>query len=328
MKFASIVYCLFLTIFISFSNLVSADIDLDKKARSSSAIFKSLPDNMFVEGDVPSEEKIELGKKLYFETDLSLKKDLSCNSCHQLNKFGVDNESTSPGVDGKRGGRNSPSSFNAALHIAQFWDGRAKDVEEQALGPILNPIEMAMPNEEEVIKRLKARHEYVDLFKKVFPKDADPLNYKNIGKAIGAFERTLVTPSRFDTYLKGDEKALTDQEKRGLVRFVETGCIVCHSGVGLGGSMYQKLGLVKPYSTKDMGRFEHTKNESDKYFFKVPSLRNIEKTGPYFHDGSIKSLDQAIKIMSEYQLGKVLSDSEAEEIKVFLKSLTGELKKE
>lgn len=327
------IFSVFFISFIVFSvNESSADPALDdatleSQVRSSVGVFMPLPDNMFSPGEVVPKEKIALGKKLYLETDLSVKKDLSCNSCHKLDNFGVDNEATSPGTDGQKGNRNSPSSFNAALHVAQFWDGRAKDVEEQALGPILNPIEMGMASEEEVVKRLKANPEYQSLFAKAFPQEKDPISYKNVGKVIGAFERTLVTPSRFDDYLKGNSNALSKEEKKGLLTFVRSGCIMCHSGVGLGGHMYQKLGLVKPYPTKDLGRFEVTKNESDTYFFKVPSLRNVEKTAPYFHDGSVKTIEEAVKLMGSYQLGKELSEEEVTDIVTFLKSLTGTLKK-
>jgi cytochrome c peroxidase len=235
----------------------------------------------------------------------------------------VDNEPTSPGHEGKRGGRNSPSSFNAALHIAQFWDGRAKDVEAQALGPILNPIEMGMESDAKVIEKLKKDPKTVAAFKAAFPGESDPLTYKNIGEAIGAFERTLITPSRFDAYLKGDDNALTAAEKAGGKLFVQTGCTACHMGSTLGGQMYQKLGLVKDYPTKDMGRFEVTKLEADKKMFKVPSLRNVAKTGPYFHDGSVKTLEEAVSQMAEYQLGKNLSKDEVASVVTFLNTLTG-----
>jgi cytochrome c peroxidase len=271
-----------------------------------------------------TQEKVALGKRLYMDTRFSANGDLSCNSCHKLDNFGVDNEPTSPGTKGQRGGRNSPTVYNAALHVAQFWDGRAADVEAQALGPVLNPIEMGVASEAEVVKKIKGDKDYVASFKKAFPEERDPITFKNFGRAIGAFERTLLTPSRFDRFLKGDDSALTKDEIAGLKTFTEAGCITCHNGVGVGGSMYQKLGLVKPYSTKDLGRFEHTKSESDKYFFKVPSLRNVEKTAPYFHDGSIKTLEEAVKIMGEYQLGRTLDDSQVQSIVTFLRSLTGE----
>lgn len=291
------------------------------------AVFAPLPESA-PSAETPSNPaKVALGRSLYFDTRLSKDQKISCNSCHKLDTFGVDNEPTSPGHKGQRGGRNSPSVYNAALHIAQFWDGRAANVEAQALGPILNPIEMAMPSEAAVLERLKKDPKTVESFKAAFPGESAPVTYKNVGNAIGAFERTLLTPSRFDDFLKGNNEALSAQEKKGGELFVKTGCVACHNGATVGGQMYQKLGLVKEYDTKDMGRFEITKQESDKKFFKVPSLRNIEKTGPYFHDGSIKTLNQAVSIMAEYQLGKQLSNEEVSDIVAFLGSLTGDATK-
>ncbi|MCI5066229.1 cytochrome-c peroxidase [bacterium] len=269
--------------------------------------------------------KVSLGEKLYFDPILSQAKDISCNSCHMLSKWGVDNEPTSPGHLGQRGERNSPSVYNAALHLSQFWDGRAKDVEEQALGPVMNPAEMAMPSEEVVLERLNADKEYPVLFRKAFPKEKNPVSFQNMGQAIGAFERTLLTPSRFDQYLAGKEEALSSEEKKGLQNFVENGCTACHMGVGVGGAMYQKLGLVKPYPTKDLGRYEVTKQEADRYVFKVPSLRNVAKTGPYFHDGSVETLEESVKLMGRHQLGRELSEEQVGSIVAFLGTLTGEL---
>jgi len=288
------------------------DLNLLKSAQQS---FDVIPETL-IEKD-QNKEIIQLGKKLYFETKLSKSGTISCNSCHNLETFGVDNKATSPGHDGTLGGRNSPTSLNAALHFRQFWDGRAKDVEEQALGPILNPIEHGIKDEKEAVKAINT-DEYITLFK-----DANlELNFKNIGVAIGAFERTLMTPSRFDDFLKGDVFALSDEERSGLRKFMQVGCTTCHSGQSIGGQMYQKLGSIKPYKTQDTGRFQVTNKSRDKFKFKVPGLRNIEKTGPYFHDGSIKTLDRSIEIMAEYQLGKTLTKNEVSEIKAFLKSLT------
>lgn len=286
------------------------------------AAFAPLPDSAPSAENPSNPAKVALGKSLYFDTRLSKNGKMSCNSCHNIQTFGVDNEPTSPGHEGKRGGRNSPTSFNAALHIAQFWDGRAATVEKQALGPILNPGEMGMESEAQVVGILKADPKTVDAFKAAFPGEADPVTYPNVGNAIGAFERTLITPSRFDDFLKGDNKAISAEEKKGAELFLKTGCITCHNGATLGGMMYQKLGLVKDYPTADMGRFELTKQESDKKIFKVPSLRNVAKTGPYFHDGSVKTLDEAVSIMGEYQLGKKLSKEEVSDIVAFLGSLT------
>jgi len=282
--------------------------------------FEPLPASIIDEKK--NEVLIKLGKKLYLDPRLSINDQISCNSCHRLDNFGVDSQSTSPGHEGKRGGRNSPTTMNAALHIAQFWDGRAKDVEEQALGPILNPIEMGMPNEAAVVDKLKKIEEYKGLFAEAFKGEKDSFQYKNIGKAIGAFERTLLTPSRFDDYLKGDKNALNDSEKRGLTKFVHMGCATCHNGVVIGGNSYKKIGVVEPYETKDMGRFEITGIETDKKVFKVPSLRNITKTGPYFHDGSVETLDEAIRLMAKHQLGRQVGPGFINDVKAFLGSLT------
>jgi cytochrome c peroxidase len=270
-----------------------------------------------------SNEKVELGRMLYFDTRLSKSQELSCNSCHMLDTFGVDNKPTSTGHRGQLGGRNSPSVYNAAFHTVQFWDGRAADVEEQAKGPVLNPVEMAMPSEEAVVNVIKSIPGYADLFAKAFPGEADPITYDNIAKAIGAFERKLVTPARYDQFVSGDEKAITEAEQKGLKTFMEVGCGSCHMGATFGGTMYQKLGVVKPWDTKDMGRFEVTKNEADKLMFKVPSLRNVEKTSPYLHDGSIVNLPEMISLMGTHQLGRELTPEQVNDIEAFLKTLTG-----
>jgi cytochrome c peroxidase len=289
-------------------------------------IFKPLPKQYDSKENPITPAKVELGRQLYFETRLSKNQQISCNSCHVLSKYGVDNEPTSPGHKGQRGGRNSPTVFNAGSHIAQFWDGRAATLEAQAKGPVLNPIEMAMADEASVVKVLESIPGYAPMFKKAFPGEKSPITYDNMAKAIGAFERTLVTPSRFDKYLGGDEKALTDEEKKGLQTYINTGCTMCHVGENLGGATYQKLGLMKPVAgLKDTGRFEVTKNEADKFFFKVPSLRNVEKTAPYLHDGSLKTLEETVAFMGEYQLNRKLPREDVAAITAFLKSLTGEL---
>lgn len=286
--------------------------------------FSSLP-----ESDIDKEkyrDLINLGEKLYFEKRLSVNNQMSCNTCHRVDKFGVDNEATSPGHEGKRGDRNSPTTFNSSLHLAQFWDGRAKDVEEQALGPILNPVEMGMKSEKEVVDKIKNTKGYLEAFKIAFPEQKNALNYKNIGVAIGAYEKTLITPSRFDKFLNGDLNALNMQEKRGLKKFMHKGCISCHSGPLLGGNDYQLLGAVNEYETHDLGRYNVTKNEDDKKVFKVPSLRNIMKTGPYFHDGSVKTIDEAIKLMAYHQLDENVGPGFIEDVKAFFNSLTTEKK--
>ena len=291
-------------------------------------MFAALPTEYPNPENALSEAKISLGRMLYYETRLSKNHDISCNSCHDLANYGVDGKARSPGHKDQLGGRNSPTVYNAGNHIAQFWDGRAKDLEAQAKGPVTNPIEMAMPSETRVVETLASMPGYVDAFKKAFPDDASPITFDNMARAIGAFERKLVTPSRFDKFLGGDENALTSQEKEGLNTFVQSGCIACHMGQGVGGQGYFKLGQVKAWPDQnDLGRFEVTKNEADKMVFRAPSLRNVEKTGPYFHDGSIATLDEAIQKMGEHQLGKTLAANEVTAISSFLKSLTGELPK-
>ena len=290
-----------------------------QRLEDAKSYFSPLPESMI--DAKKNASLIELGHKLYMDPKMSKSGTISCNSCHKLDSFGVDNEATSPGHDGTRGGRNSPTVYNAALNMAQFWDGRAKDLEEQALGPLLNPIEHGLASEAEVVSAIST-DAYSTLFKAAFPGEKNPVKFVNVGKAIGAFEKTLLTPSRFDDYLKGNLNALNEQEKRGLDAFMDANCVSCHSGPGLGGNMYRKMGFVKPYDTKDTGRFQVTKKESDKFEFKVPGLRNIVKTGPYFHDGSIKTLDEAIKIMAEYQAGVKLSPQEVQDIKAFLGSTT------
>ncbi|WP_196894508.1 cytochrome-c peroxidase [Aureivirga marina] len=301
---------------------------VDAQARQLFGALKGVAENT---ANPLTAEKIALGKALYFEKKLSKDNTQSCNTCHDLKTYGVDNQAFSMGNDGKLGGRNSPTTFNAAFHVAQFWDGREPDVEAQAGGPILNPVEMAMHSKEAVIERLSEIDSYKEMFAKAFPESKEAITYDNVKKALGAFERKLVTPSRFDDYIAGDDHALTDKEKKGLQTYMESGCISCHSGTLLGGNMYQKFGLFDDYwkHTKsekvDLGKFEVTKEEADKYVFKVPSLRNIEKTGPYFHDGSVKSLTEAVKIMAKVQANKDLTETQTEEIIAFLNTLTGEL---
>ncbi len=263
---------------------------------------------------------------LYYEPRLSRSQTLSCNSCHDLAKYGVDAGPTSTGFRGQHGDRNAPTVFNAAAHFVQFWDGRAADVEAQATGPVMNPVEMAMPSEKQVVTVLESMPEYVTLFQKAFPGDKNPVTLANAGKAIGAFERKLMTPSRWDAFLKGDVHALTDTEKTGFLKFADAGCPACHNGALLGANSYKKLGIVKSWpDARDQGRLKISKDASDEFVFKVPSLRNITKTGPYFHNGSIATLDAAVQAMSEYQLGKPLSASDVKAITAWMETLTGAL---
>ncbi|MEZ5084317.1 MAG: cytochrome-c peroxidase [Bacteroidales bacterium] len=293
------------------------------------AFFQPLPDVIENQANPLTPEKVALGKKLYYDKRLSKDENISCNSCHNLETFGVDNLATSPGDEGETGDRNSPTVLNAALHFVQFWDGRAADVEEQAGGPILNPVEMAVPSKEFLIERLSGIEEYNALYAAAFPDEESPLTYANTQKAIGAFERTLLTPAPFDNYLKGDVNAINPQQRKGLKAFIDNGCTTCHMGTILGGNMYHKFGIYDEYwkHTKsekiDEGRFEVTGEESQKFMFKVPSLRNVEKTFPYYHDGSVTDLKEAIQIMAVTQLNKELTDDDIAHIGAFLASLTG-----
>jgi cytochrome c peroxidase len=271
----------------------------------------------------PTPEKIALGKQLFHETSLSKKGNVSCATCHDLANYGQDGKPTSPGSEGKNGARNTPTVYNAFRQFAQFWDGRAATVEEQSTGPMFNPVEHGIADEAELVAKISAKPELVAAFDKAFP-GGNAVSAKNFQLAVGAFERTLVTRSKFEDALDGKAQ-LTNDEKLGLKTFMEVGCQACHMGQLLGGGMYQKLGLIKPYPTKDEGRFEVTKSDADKFMFKVPQLLNVEKTAPYYHDGSIPTLELAVKDMGEYQLGKMLKPEEIASIVTFLKTLTGPL---
>lgn len=290
------------------------------------AMFTPIPPAVPAASGAANEEMIALGRMLYYEPRLSKSQTISCNSCHDLAKYGVDGEVTSDGHAGKKGDRNSPTVYNAAAHFVQFWDGRAADVEEQAKGPVLNPVEMAMGGEAAVVAVLASIPEYVDRFARAFPGEAKPISYDNMARAIGAFERRLMTPSRWDALLAGDASALIAEEQVGLKTFLDAGCQACHYGALLGGTSYQRLGAVKAYpGNADPGRFKVTGNEADRAVFKVPSLRNIDKTAPYFHDGHVADLQDAVRQMGEYQLGKTLTDAEVQNVVAFLRVLTGKI---
>ncbi len=289
-------------------------------------MFAALPETVPPKAPGPLAERIALGRMLYYDARLSRSQTVSCNSCHDLAKYGVDGQPTSEGFKAQRGNRNAPTVYNAAAHFVQFWDGRAPDVEEQSKGPVLNPVEMAMPSEAAVVAVLQSMPEYVTAFQKAFPDDKKPVTYDNMALAIGTFERGLMTPSRWDKFLQGNDLALTADEKAGFNTFASAGCPTCHAGALLGGNLYQKIGSLKPYpDTSDPGRFKVTGNESDRMAFKVPSLRNIEKTAPYFHNGKVPALEQAVEQMADYQLDKRLSATEVASIVTFLKTLTGDI---
>lgn len=271
-------------------------------------------------------QQIELGRTLYHDKRLSRDNSISCNSCHNTQGYGVDGKAFSVGFHNHLTGRNSPTSFNAFMHIAQFWDGRAPTVEEQAKGPILAAGEMAMPSAEAVVAKLNKIEGYPELFAQAFPNSNPPVTYDNVGLAIGAYERLFVTPGRFDKFLAGDGNALSAREQRGMSKFSTYGCTACHNSTLVGGTMYQKLGLVKPWTNqKDQGRYDLTKNAADRMMFKVPSLRNIAKTGPYFHDASADTLTKAVELMGWHQLGMKIPEADVADIVAFLESLTGEL---
>ncbi|MBC8191910.1 MAG: c-type cytochrome [Candidatus Marinimicrobia bacterium] len=284
-------------------------------------MFTAVPDKM-PGSENDTDPKIKLGEKLYFETALSNTGDMSCNTCHDIATAGVDNKPTSEGTNGIPGPRNSPTVFNAGFHFVQFWDGRAADLNEQAGGPILNPAEMAIADSATAVAKIKAIPEYAALFTEAFGENS--INFENITEAMAAFERTLVSHDRFDSFLKGDLKAITKAEVEGLDLFLGKACVTCHTGSMLGANMYQKNGLIKPYhNLEDEGRFEVTGNEQDKFMFKVPALRNIGLTGPYFHDGGVESLEETIIMMGDMQLMQQISDEEASRIAAFLKTMNG-----
>ena len=298
--------------------------DVDLLMSRANRFFSPLPQTMpGSENDTP--ERIALGRKLYFEKRLSINDKQSCASCHILeNGFaGVDNLPTSPGAKGDMGTRNSPTVLNAGWQDSQFWDGRAEDLVEQAKGPILNPIEMGMPDEQTVENKIRKITEYQNDFTKVFPGEKQAITYQNIAEAIAAFERTLITPGRFDDFMNGDATALNEVEQRGLKAFMKLDCKSCHDGKLLGGESYEPLGKENPYENQaDQGMYTLTKDEDDRMFFKVAQLRNVALTAPYFHDGKIETLDEAVRKMGRLQLDEELTDQQVSDIVSFLKALT------
>jgi len=302
----------------------------DKLILQARDLFKPIPINApAIEGVESSPAVIALGKALFFDPRLSVTHSISCASCHYPGLGGADNSPTSAGFHGERGGRNAPTVYNSAYNFVQFWDGRAKDLVEQAGGPLVNPVEMASPKEH-VAEQLLALPGYKALFQAAFPGEADPVTLANAQKAIAAFEATLNTPNApFDKFLRGDANALDAQQKAGLALFIDKGCASCHTGVNIGGSMYQKFGVVADPGPiyrppADKGRGAITGNASEDYFYKVPTLRNIVLTAPYFHTGSEPDLRKAIDVMAEVQLGQKLTPDETDKIAAFLGSLTGD----
>jgi len=299
------------------------DVQVDQAALH---LFRPLPAVMDSPDNPITDAKVKLGRMLYYETRLSASQDISCNTCLPLDAYGSESEPVSTGFRQQKGTRHPPTVYNAAGHFVQFWDGRAPTVEEQAKGPILNQKEMAMASDAAAVRVLASMPEYVALFHEAFPKDKNPISFNNMALALGAFERGLITPSRWDFFLTGVNFALTPEEKTGFNKFVEAGCQTCHNGAYVGGNSFQRLGLVTPWPNQaDTGRQQITKQEADKLVFKVPSLRNVTKTAPYFHDGSIPTLEQAIRQMAVHQRGTQLSDADVKSIVTWLNTLTGQI---
>ena len=302
----------------------------DTLMQAAQAVFKPIPSAApALPGNAATPEKLLLGKTLFFDPRLSASHSISCNSCHNVGLGGVDSQETSVGHHWQRGGRNSPTVFNAMFNTAQFWDGRAKDLEAQAGGPMVNPVEMASPTAH-VAEQLKAIPGYVTAFKAAFPGEPAPVSLGNAQKAIAVFEATLITPNAaFDKFLGGQGDALSARQKSGLKLFMDKGCAACHGGINVGGGMYAPFGVVeKPDASLlppgDAGRFVVTKAVGDKFVFKVPTLRNIALTAPYFHTGKSWDLRQAVVVMAKSQLGASLSGEEVDLIVSFLDSLTGQ----
>jgi cytochrome c peroxidase len=304
------------------------DDDLMRQAR---ALFNPLPAD-FADAQHPlAPERVALGKMLFFDPRISLDGTTSCAKCHQPFLHGTDGLSKAIGVKDRTGRRNAPTVLNAAFQVSQHWNGDRADVEDQAMKALRGPASYGNPEYAAAMAKIGAIPGYRSTFEKVFTGEKDPVTPENWARAIGAYVRTLVSPSRFDEYLGGDARALDSREREGLRKFIGVGCAACHGGVGLGGAMYQKFGVFEEYSKAtgskaiDRGRIEVTNDPADLYVFKVPPLRNVAKTPPYFHDGSVESLPETVRIMARIQLGKTLSDGDVGDIVAFLGSLTGTL---
>ena len=299
--------------------------------------FKPLPADAGTPQRPLTPERVALGRALFFETRVSSDGKGSCGGCHNSFFYGADALPRSVGVGGKVIPRNAPTVFNTALQFVQHYGGNRADVEEQAVKALVSPLAYGNADYAAAEARLRALPGYRAMFEKAFPGEAEPMTAENWGKAIGAFERTLITPAAFDRYLNGDKAALSAEAKQGLEKFMNFGCSGCHNGVTVGGQMYQKLGLTQDYwvltgskeidlfKGRDKGRFQDTKNESDAFIFKVQQLRNVAVTPPYFHDGSVAELGDAVRIMAKLQLGRDLPDADVSDLIAFLQSLTGEV---
>ena len=313
----------------SYLSVARADESDAQLLREAQELFKPLPKDMATRDFPTTPERVSLGHKLFFDPRISADGTVSCMRCHQPGLYATDGLSKSHAVRDTAAPRNANTVLNAAIQFKQHWRGEFETVEDQAKQAL--KAAFGSPDYATAMARVKAIPGYTELFKKAFPDEADPVTADNWGKAIGAYERTLVTPSRFDNYLGGKADALTAEQRRGLRIFIDTGCARCHSGVGVGGNKFRKFGVEEDYwkATRsqeiDKGRIDVTKDEADLYVFKVPTLRNVEMTPPYFHDGSVSKLPEAVRVMARVQLGKKLSDEDTTAIVTFLKSLTGKL---
>ncbi len=294
----------------------------DEVFRLAKIFFAPLPAQM-PGGERDTAAQVALGQALYFETALSANHSQSCNSCHELrgDASGADPRPTSPGALGKQGRRNSPTVWNAGLQFRQFWDGRAESLQAQAASPLLSVDEMALESEAQAVQRLLEAG-YSRRFAAAYPESEAPVSFANLTHSLAAFQRTLISEDRLDVYLRGDQQALNGQEKRGLKRFVEIGCNGCHNGALLGGQEFMKLGIAHLYPNKDdEGRAEVTGNTAHRFYFKVPPLRNVGLTAPYFHDGAGQTLERAVFDTAWHQLGFKLSEADVNDISAFLRSM-------
>jgi len=306
----------------------AGDPSLGDQAR---ALFAPLPKDMGTADSPTTPERVHLGRLLFFDPRVAVDGAVSCARCHQPALYGADALPRSIGAEHRTHPRHSQTVLNAALQFVQHWRGDRTSVEDQAVKALTGPPAYGNPSAAAAMARLRAIRGYAPLFARAFPGDADPLTAENFGKAVGAYVRTLVTPSPFDAFLRGDDDALTPTAQAGLRTFVRVGCAACHNGVGVGGGMYQKFGIKEDYwrvtasAGVDRGRFDMTQDPADLYVFKVASLRNVAMTPPYFHDGSVPTLSEAVHVMARVQLGRTLADGEVTAIVTFLESLTGPL---
>jgi cytochrome c peroxidase len=309
-------------------SLAGCNVSLDVKPDADIA-----PDHLFMFAPITplptptgvQAERVDVGRRLFYDTNLSENNTVSCNSCHLLDRYGVDHQPTSMGHDNRLGFRNSPTVYNSALEFAQFWDGHAKNLPSQAVGPMMNPVEMGMSGPAQVVAHVRSNPAYVHDLHEAFPNVSDPVSIDTITQSISAFENGLLTPSRWDRYLQGDTTALSAEEKQGLRLFLRTGCAACHAGKDMGGNSYEQLGAANEWqgNQDDRGRVRATLESRDAMFFKVPTLRNVDQTAPYFHDGHVATLDEAVRVMGRLQDDTELSDADIHSIVTFLHALTG-----